>query len=86
MPGLEDGEADLVIGFCLCQRYWARLAVSSWLRRVIRYESGLIARTSASKAADAEEPGYVLASSSDLDGLTNHLLPTEGLETQRLKP
>jgi hypothetical protein len=69
-----------------------KIAVWSWrLRRVIRYESGQIARALAehrydlqqSKADDAEEPGSAPARSCELDALTDHLfMPTEGLEIQ----
>ena len=66
--------------------------MSSWRRRrVIRYDSGFIVRALAehryelqqSKAADAEEPGYVSASSSELVAFDkSSFLPTEGLDSQ----
>jgi len=69
-----------------------KIAVWSWrLRRVIRYESGQIARNLAerrydleqSKATSAEEPGSLVANSSEMDAMTDHLfLTTEGLENQ----
>jgi hypothetical protein len=69
-----------------------KIAAWSWrLRRVIRYESGQIARNLAehrydleqSKATSAEEPGSMVASSSEIDAMTDHLLlTTEGLENQ----
>jgi len=69
------------------------VAVWSWrMRRVIRHESGQIARALAehsydlqqSRAADAEEePGFVPSSSSEMDALTDHLfLATEGIENR----
>jgi hypothetical protein len=69
-----------------------KIAAWSWrLRRVIRYESGQIARNLAerrydleqSKETSAEEPGSTVASSSEMDAMTDHLfLTTEGLENQ----
>jgi hypothetical protein len=69
-----------------------KVAVWSWrLRRVIRSESGQIARALAersynleqSKAADAEEPGSIPASSPEMDAMTDHLFFTsEGMEDQ----
>jgi hypothetical protein len=70
----------------------AKIAAWSWrLRRVIRYESGQIARNLAerrydleqSKETSAEEPGSMAADSSEMDAMTDHLfLTTEGLENQ----
>jgi hypothetical protein len=69
-----------------------KIAVWSWrLRRVIRSESGQIARSLAehsydvqqSRAADAEEPGFGPSSSPEMDAMTDHLLFTsEGREKQ----
>ena len=64
----------------------------SWrLRRVIRSESGQIARALAersydleqSKAADGEEPGSIPASSPEMDAMTDHLFFTsEGIKNR----
>jgi len=69
-----------------------KVAVWSWrLRRVIRSESGQIARALAersydleqSKAANAEEPGSTPASSPEMDAMKDHLFFTsEGMENQ----
>ena len=69
-----------------------KIAVWSWrLRRLIRHESGQITLALAenrheleqSKAAGAEEPGFVPASSPEMDGLTDHFFLTiEGAEIQ----
>jgi DNA recombination-dependent growth factor C len=68
------------------------IAVWSWrLRRMIRHESGQIARALAehnyslqqSRAADTEEPDAVPSSSPQMDAMTDHLfLTSEGLEEQ----
>jgi hypothetical protein len=72
-----------------------KIAAWSWrLRRVIRSESGQIARALAehsydleqSKAANAEEPGSISASSPEMDAMTDHLFFTsEGPEKNQLR-
>jgi hypothetical protein len=75
------------------EQHWVEIiAVWSWrLRRVIRHESGQIARALAEhmdnlqqlRAADADEPGAGASSSSPLDAMTDHLfLNPDGLEEQ----
>ena len=69
-----------------------KIAAWSWrLRRVIRSESGQIARSLAehnydvqqSRAADAGEPGPVPSSNAEIDAMTDHLFFTpEGRENQ----
>jgi hypothetical protein len=69
-----------------------KIAAWSWrLRRVIRYESGQIARNLAerrydleqSKETSADEPGSMVANGAEMDAMTDHLfLTTEGLENQ----
>jgi hypothetical protein len=93
----EDFHADIFkhyqpVGW-LEERWVETIAVWSWrLRRVIRHESGQIARALAehsydlqqSRAADAEEePGFVPSSSVEMNALTDHLfLATEGIENR----
>jgi DNA recombination-dependent growth factor C len=69
-----------------------KIAVWSWrLRRVIRSESGQIARSLAehsydvqqSRAADAEEPGFGPSNNPEMDAMTDHLFFTsDGRENQ----
>ena len=67
------------------------IAVWSWrLRRVIRYETGQIARTLAEHSDDLQrsreadpEPDSVASSNPEMDAMTDHLfLTSEGLENQ----
>ena len=69
-----------------------KIVVWSWrLRRVIRSESGQIARSLAehsydvqrSRAADAEEPGFGPSSNPEIDAMTDHLFFTS--EESRLR-
>ena len=73
------------------ERWLETIAVWSWrLRRVIRYETGQIARTLAEHSEDLQrsreadpEPGSVASSNPEMDAMTDHLfLTSEGLENQ----
>ena len=73
------------------ERWVETIAVWSWrLRRVIRYETGQIARTLAEHSDDLQrsreadpEPDSVASSNPEMDAMTDHLfLTSEGLENQ----
>ncbi len=73
------------------ERWVEMIAVWSWrLRRVIRYETGQIARALAERSDDLQrpreadpEPDSVASSNPEMDAMTDHLfLPSEGLENQ----
>ena len=92
----DDFEADVVKHFQpvgWLEKNWVdKIAVWSWrLRRVIRSESGQIARALAehsydlqqSRWANAEEPGSIPAIIPEMAAMTDHLFFTsEGLENQ----
>jgi len=73
------------------ERWVETIAVWSWrLRRVIRYETGQIARALAEHSDDLQqsrepdpEPDSVASSNPEMDAMTDHLfLTSEGLENQ----
>jgi len=92
----DDFEAEVVKHFQpvgWLEKNWVdKIVVWSWrLRRVIRSESGQIARSLAehsydvqqSRAADAEEPGFEPSNNPEVDAMTDHLFFTsDGRENQ----